>query len=164
MSDIFGIPADILLTLFMVGVPFLFILVVFWKDSRSAGKALILHFKSERQAEFMDKHVSEGVIKIGKKVTYVDEENPVLVRDGIFFKHWRPLHIVKWNMALPLKFSKDGMRVISSANLKNFMDNKTLEQLLTPKGASKLAIIMFVMGLIMGVLVGYVLPQILHGA
>lgn len=157
---IFGlIPADILLWIVLFGMPFLIFLYFVVQDSLSAKKSLVLYYETEKVARLIEKKVEDGMIDIGKKRYYVDEANPPLVPTGTIVRSWRPFHVVKWNVALPQTFERDGVKTMTATNLKNFMENKALDQLLTPKGESKVAILVFIIGAVMGGLIGYLIAN-----
>lgn len=152
---ILGIPADILLILVMMGFPLGLLGFLVWRDAKDAKKAIVLFFQSEKQAFFMDKAVKEGMVEMGKRRFYVDEEHAPSVSSGFLVRSFRPLYAIKWDSSLPLKFTQKGMKFMSPSNLKNFMDNKALDQLLTPKGSDKMFIVALIIGGLMGGLVGY---------
>lgn len=153
MSDIFGIPIDAL-TWFM---PVLIIFVILFTDIKDAKKALVLFYKTKNQGDFMDLPVKNGIIQIKENKYYADETDVTLVPSGILLKSLRPLYVIKWDRVLPHKFTEKGLQMMSAENLTNFIENKTLTQLLTPKDAGKMTIVFLIVGVVMGALLMHTL-------
>jgi hypothetical protein len=141
-------------------MPFVLIaLYFFWMiidDAKNAKKALVLHYQSEKQAELIDIPVRQGVISHGKDKHYVDEEDATLIKgSGHLVKAFRPFYVIKWNEIMPQNFTKSGIKAMSPENLENFMNNKTLAQLLTPQDAEKQKLFYIAAGVIVGTLLMY---------
>lgn len=159
MADLFSM--DTLMgNLWIMPIIILFfgIMYMIYSDSKSAKKAFVLRYVSEKQAEILDLKVKDGILTIGKEKHYVDEDDATLIKGtGYLIKAFRPLYVIKWNSVMPQSFTKDGIKALSPENLENFLNNKTLAQLLTPKDADKKMILMVVAGLVMGGLLMYTL-------
>lgn len=153
-------PQDLLL-LVSAGVPVGMLLIFMIFESWGAKKDLFLYFDTETNCKLLKKKIKDGGVQIGKKTISLDKVRPLTIIVGtLLSKSVKRLYVVKWNKALPLKFTSSGISIISGENLKNVMDNKTLDQLLTPKGGNKMALIYLIMGLVMGGLIGYVISTI----
>lgn len=159
-GDIGSIPIEIILYIIAFGVPIGYFIVMVARDAMSASKSLILYYESEKIARLIEQKVHDGIIEIGKKSYYVDEAHPTLVQgEGHIVKPFRPFHVVRWNMVLPQTFDKDGIKTMSATNMKNFMENKALDQLLTPKGAGNFSILILIIGVAIGGVVGFLIAQ-----
>lgn len=160
IAEFLGISSELLLYIVALGAPVLIIGYILWMDIKNAKKSVVLYFSSEKECSLLDKSVEDGLIKFGKKSVLVDQEAPPLLKNqGMFLKTYRPLHIVKWDRALPHEFSEDGIKIISGTNLKNLIENKTLDKLLEPKGQDKMMLLWLALGLVLGVVLGYFVAQ-----
>lgn len=151
----------IIIVLLVVGMPVLMFFVLVLMDVFTNKKAKMLYFETERVVKLLNVNVKDGAVKIGKKRFIVDKVKPAYLPSGLIVRSFRPLFVVKWDKVLPFNFVPEGIKMLTSAeNLKNLIENKTLEQLLRPKDANKQAILMFIIGAVMGGLVGYVITTI----
>lgn len=154
MVDILTDPT-FLLVIISLGFPFLMLLVLVAMDMIDSKKAKILYFDSENLCKMIGKKVKDGVVEIKKKQIHVDRVRPLNYLSGFLVKSYRPLYIIKHDKALPCKFTEKGIEVISATNLKNLVENKTLDALLQPKQNNSMLFMVLVMGLICGAAVGY---------
>lgn len=150
---------DLLLIFVGLVFPFLLVLILVWYDMKGAKNAFFIYFHSDKVAELISERVKDGLMELRKKVYIVDKAMPPVIRAGIFVKSFRPLYILKHNRAIPFSFGDEGKAYAdrSPENVKNMFDNKTLDQLLTPKTSGGLSIIVFAIGLTIGLLVMYAL-------
>jgi len=150
---------ETLIILFLaIGSPLIMAFGLLLMDIWGLKKSIILYFDTDKTAKFMRRKVKEGVIKIGKKRYFVDKIKPPSIPSGIFIKPFRHLYILKWNRAVPLEITERGIEVgRSPSNLSNLMENKTLDQLLTPKKHGKEIILYLIIGVVMGAMFGYIL-------
>lgn len=140
-------------------VGFIIILVII--DMTTNKKAKLLYFETEKLARLMNINVKDGMINIKKKKFFLDQVKPASIPSGILVKSFRPFYVVKWDKAVPLNFSKEGLKGEQSAeNLKNLVENKTLDAFLRPKDAGKQQMLFFIIGAVMGGLIGYVLSTL----
>lgn len=153
------IPMDIFVIIFSLSMPLLLLIIVVIKDARDARKSIVLYLESEKHGYLLDKSVDSGQIQMGKKIFHVDEENPLVVPSGMLVKSQRPFYILKWDKAIPLRILDKGLKVITPENLKSFMENKTLNQLLSPKDSNKMAIVMMIIGVLMGSMAGFIIAK-----
>lgn len=153
------IPMDIFVIIFSLSMPLLLLIIIVIKDARDAKKSIVLYLESEKHGYLIDKYVDDGQIQMGKKIFHVDEENPLVVPSGMLVKSQRPFYILKWDKAVPLRILDKGLKVIAPENLKAFMENKTLNQLLSPKDSNKMAIIMMIIGVLMGGMAGFIIAK-----
>jgi hypothetical protein len=148
-----------LLWLFIIGIPVLMFLVLFLIEVRNSKKSLIIYFESESVINSLLTKIKDGRIFLGKKQISVDKSNPLQMRTGFMFRSYKPVYFIKHNLALPLKFTAKGIRVYTGENLKHLVENKTLEQLLKPKGEDRKIILYLILGVIIGILAGIVLAS-----
>lgn len=153
------IPLDIAVIIFSLSMPLILLIIVVVKDARDAKKAIVLYLESEKHGYLMDKPVRDGRIGMGKKEFYVDEISPMVIPSGMLVKSQRPFYILKWDKSVPLKIMDKGLEVITPENLKSFMDNKTLQQLLTPTGSNKMAILLMIVGIAVGFMAGFIVVK-----
>lgn len=144
----------IVAVLFMIGI---FVLMLFLFERSKNGKAIIMNYITENLVNFMDRKVDDGSILIGKKQIHVDKVEPITVRTGRLMRTHRPLYVIKWNLALPLRHSREGIKVVTGENLKHLVENKTLEQLLKPKGSDGKVWLYLVLGIVLGIMAGYII-------
>lgn len=151
-------PEQMFLLVMIVFVsPILMVLIFAILDFASSKKARILYFESEKQCRMMNKKIKDGMFNIKDKTFYVDKATPPMIPAGSLFKTLRPFYAIKHDKAIPLVFTTKGLSTISASNLKKLIENKTLAQLLQPQGRDKFAIIMLIIGGVMGGLIGYLL-------
>jgi hypothetical protein len=148
-----------LLWLFIIGVPVLMFLIMFLMEVRNSKKSIIFYFESESVINSLLTKIKDGRIFLGKKQVSVDKSSPLQMRTGFLFKSFKPVYFIKHNLALPLRFTTKGIKVYTGENLKHLVENKTLEQLLKPKGADRAIILWLILGIIIGVLVGILLAS-----
>jgi len=151
---------DAQLLLFAVagGFPVLFFLIILFMDLRDSGNCKFLYFESEKIARMISQKVLDGRVKIKKKIFQVDNAVPPVIKSGLLFKSYRPLYFIKHDRAVPFKIDAKGFSSERSPeNLKNLIENKTLDQLLTPKQSGGMQIIMIAIGLVIGFLMAYAL-------
>ena len=147
---------DLLLLILLPIIGILPIVMLLILDILSVKKAIILYFDTEKTAKFVNTTIKDGLATIQNKQFYLDKVKPVMIRSGILIKPFKPLYVLKWNKAIPMEFSKNGLESTTSAeNLKNLIENKTLTNLLTPKGEPATMIMFLVIGAVVGGLVGY---------
>jgi hypothetical protein len=158
---IFGlIPAEWLLYIVCIGAPVLLVATILIQDIRAAKKSLILYFTSEKECEFLNKVVEDGMISVGKKKILVDTSEPPNIKSqGSILKSYRPFHVIKWDKALPMSFTDKGIKLMSGANLQNLLENKTLDKLLQPKGQEKMMLLWLVLGIVIGAIIGYAITK-----
>jgi len=151
--------ADEMLTLILyMFLPVIPIFMILLMDVMGLKKAVILYFETEKMLRMKTVSIKDGMVKMGKKKFYVDKNKPPMIPMGILIKPLRPLYIFKWDRAVPSEITSSGIdSKISPTNLTNLIENKTLDQLLTPKGANKAVLLWFIMGLVIGGLAGFVL-------
>lgn len=147
--------------LFIVILLFSFMLLMFfiliYFDMRSAKKSIIWMFESDKLIRSLSSHVKDGMVQVGKKLFYVDKNVPPSMATGIIIKSLRPVYVFKHNQPVPLKITEQGVKAEQSPeNLKNFRENKTLEQLLTVK-TEGMSLIALAVGLLIGGLGMYVM-------
>ena len=148
-----------LLILFCIGLPVILFGILFLIEVRNSKKSIVFYFETESVMNSFLTKIKDGRIFLGKKQISVDKTQPVHMRTGFLFKSFKPVYILKHNLALPLKFTNQGIRVYTGENLKHLVENKTLEQLLKPKGADRAIILYLVIGIIIGVLGGILLAD-----
>jgi hypothetical protein len=155
------IEPTMLLILFCIGMPILMLLVLFLIEVRNSKKSLILYFETENLLNSLLTKIKDGRIFLGKKQISVDKASTLHMRTGFLFKSYKPVYVIKHNLALPLHFTKAGIKVYTGENLKHLVENKTLEQLLKPKGADRAIILWLVLGVVIGVMAGILLAGFL---
>lgn len=148
-----------LLVIFMIGIPIIMFLILFLIEVRNSKKSLILYFETENLLNSLLTKIKDGRIFLGKKQISVDKASTLHMRTGFMFKSYKPVYVIKHNLALPLHFTKAGIKVYTGENLKHLVENKTLEQLLKPKGADKQVILFLVIGAVIGILCGILLAD-----
>lgn len=143
-----------------IGLPALIFLVLLFLDIMGAKKSVVLYFESNKIARFISIGVKDGMTQIKKKRFFVDTSSPPVVMGGMLLRSFRPLYIFKHDRAVPMKVSKMGLESERSPeNLKNLMENKTLDQLLTPKSSGGVQLLFLIMGIVIGGLLAYALIQ-----
>lgn len=150
-----------LLILFCVALPVFVFGIFILNDLRNAKKSLIFFFQTENVIDVILTKIKDGRIFLGKKQISVDKSNPLQMRTGFMLKSYKPVYFIKHNLALPLHFTKSGIKVYTGENLKHLVENKTLEQLLKPKGADRAVILWLVLGIVIGVMAGILLAGFL---
>lgn len=148
-----------LLILFCIGIPIAMFGILFLIEVRNTKKSLILYFETENLMNSLLTKIKDGRIFLGKKQISVDKASTLHMRTGFLFKSYKPVYVIKHNLALPLHFTKAGIKVYTGENLKHLVENKTLEQLLKPKGADKAIILYLVIGVVIGLLCGILLAD-----
>jgi hypothetical protein len=141
------------------GTPLLIFIVLVIMDMKENNKAKVLYFESEKLCRMLSREVKDGAIRIRDKLIAVDKAHPAHIPSGMIVKSYRPFYVVKHDKALPFKFTDNGIEVISGSNLKNLTENKTLDQLLSPKNSSNAAILFLIIGAVIGGLFGYILAK-----
>ena len=152
---------DIIIWTFFLFIAACFV-VILLGQRRKNSQAMIMNYESESLVTFMNRKVKDGSIMIGKKQIHVDNVKPITVKMGGLLKAHRPLYVIKWNLALPLHHTKSGTKVVTGENLKHLIENKTLEQLLKPKGADKAALLYIILGVVIGIMAGYIIAGMMH--
>lgn len=150
-----------LLILFCIGIPVAMFGIMLLMEIRNSKKSIIFYFESESVLNSLMTKIKDGRIFLGKKQISVDKSSPLQMRSGFMFKSYKPVYFIKHNLALPLKFTTNGIKVYTGENLKHLVENKTLEQLLKPKDAGRQVIMFLILGVIIGCLAGIVLAGFL---
>lgn len=158
------ISPEMLLILFCIGLPIILFGILFLIEVRNSKKSIVFYFETESVLNSFLTKIKDGRIFLGKKQISVDKTQPVHMRTGFLFKSYKPVYVLKHNLALPLKFTAQGIRVYTGENLKHLVENKTLEQLLKPKGADRAVILWLVLGIIIGVMAGILLAGFIPAA
>lgn len=131
--------------------------VLLYYDMKDAKKAIVWYFESDKIVKQVSSAVKDGMIQIHKKLFFVDKNVPPVMSTGLIVKSQRPVYVFKHNQPVPMTISEKGIKAEHSPeNLKNFRENKTLEQLLTVK-TEGMSLIWIAVGLIIGALLMYVL-------
>jgi len=152
--------AELLFWLLGLGLPVIMFMLLIFIDMMGAKKSVVLYFESNKIARFLSIGVKDGMTQIKKKRFFVDTSSPPVVMGGILIRSFRPLYIFKHDRAVPMKVSKQGLESERSPeNLKNLMENKTLDQLLTPKSSGGVQLLFLIMGIVIGGLLAYALLQ-----
>lgn len=153
--------ADEMLTLLLyLMLPFIPVGMILLMDIIGLKKAVILYFETEKLIRMKTVGIKDGMVKMGKKKFYVDKSKPPMIPMGTLIKPLRPVYVFKWDRSLPMDITSSGIKTeVSPTNLTNLIENKTLDQLLTPKGANKAVILWFIMGAVIGGLIGFVLVK-----
>ena len=158
MALILGLDPVLFLVLIIIFMPIIFFFVLIMIDMTTNKKARMLYFETEKLARIIDANIKDGFAQIRKKKFFVQEVKPVFIPSGIIVKSWRPLYAIRWDKVIPFQFVKEGLKAIPSAeNMKNLIENKTLDALLKPASTNKQALLFFIMGAVMGGLIGYVI-------
>lgn len=132
-----------------------FVLLFF--DMKDAKKSIILYFESDKIMKLISGNVKDGMVQIHKKLFFVDKNIPPVMSSGLIVRSQRPVYAFKHNQPVPLVISEKGVKAEHSPeNLKNFRENKTLEQLLTVK-TEGMMLIWLAVGLLVGGLGMYVM-------
>jgi hypothetical protein len=148
---------ETIIVIFIFGMGLFFVLLLVFLERSKNGKAIIMHYLTETIVEFNDEKVRDGSVMLGKKQIHVDKVQPITVKGGGLMRTTRPLYVVKWNSALPLQHMKAGTRVVTGENLQHLVENKTLAQLLKPKGGEGKIILWIILGVILGIFAGIVI-------
>ena len=136
------------------GLPFLMLLIVLFLERRNSKKAVILYFESNSICRIIHKKVEDGLVKFNDKIHHVGTTKPYHLPSGFIMKTWKPFYILHYNSATPLSIHKTE-KIISGASLKALYENKTLQQLLTPKSSSGQMILFLLVGAAIGAIMGY---------
>lgn len=132
--------------------------IILFFDLRGMGKAQILYFESEKHGRFIKRKITDGLVSIGKKKFFVSKEKVPMVQSGVLVRPMRPLYILRFDQALPFIWDNKGLsQKTSSENLTKLVENKVLAQLLTPMTKSKGEMMFFIIGAVVGGLVGYII-------
>jgi hypothetical protein len=152
---------DAILTLIIyMMLPFIPVGLILLMDVWGLKKCVILYFETEKLIRMKTVSVKDGMVKMGKRRFYVDKSRPAMIPMGILIKPLRPLYVFKWDRSIAMDVSSAGLKSEGSPeNLTNLLQNKTLDQLLTPKGSSKQVLLFMIMGLVMGGLAGFILAK-----
>lgn len=163
MNELLGIDINIWLLVIAMMVPLTFTAVLMVWSMISGRKVRVIFFVTQKIALITKRKVKDGGIKIGKKLIDVNNVEPIQMHDnGWFHKGYVPTYVVIHDKAVPAKFTASGIKIISGENLDKMIDNKVLEKLLTPQ-SSKAQILWLIMGVVMGIMGGYILSIALGG-
>lgn len=147
----------LVLLLYVIGIPLAFMFFLIFMDMLTLRKASVLYLESEQIGKLRKAKVKDGAIKFKQKIIHVDKIKPLMINAGFFIKGRVPFYVIKHDIALPLYFSKGGIKVMTGENLRKLIENKTLEKLLTPKDSNKGIFLYMIFGLVVGGILGYLL-------
>lgn len=143
-------------------LPVVPVLLILLMDVSGLKRAVVLYFETEKLVRMKTVSIRDGMVRMGKRRFYVDKGRPAMIPMGTLIKPLRPLYVFKWDKAIAMDLSSSGLKSdVSPNNLTNLIENKTLDQLLTPKGVNKGILLWFIMGLVIGGLLGFVIVKAL---
>lgn len=149
--------AFLLLMLLTFGFPLIILFVFFLIEIVNSKKSVFLFFDTTYHCRIIKQKIKDGKVKIGKKIFFIGDYKPKLLRTGSLFKSYKPFYVLRYDVPNPYKFNDENLEIkISPENVKYLSRNTTLENLLRGATGSG-AWLWLLIGLIMGILIGYVM-------
>lgn len=148
----------LMLLMFMTfGFPLLILFIFFLIEMMNSKKSMFLFFDTTYHCRLIRQKIKDGKVKIGKKIFFIGDYKPKLLRTGSLFKSYKPFYILRHDVANPYRFDDENLEIkITPENVKYLSRNTTLEQLLRGATGSG-AWLWLIIGLVMGILIGYML-------